>query len=175
MIKYILLIFCFSTISIAQQDDRGYIIKTGQLAPDFNLKQSDGTVFSLSDHIGKVIMLQFTASWCSVCLKEMPYIENEIWQIYKSNEDFVLIALAKDTKKRQQGDNEISFMREKTQVTYAMERDINSQIFQLFAKEKAGVTRNIIINQKGEIEFLTRLFDKKEFDEMKSIIKYLLN
>ena len=35
-------------------------------------------------------MLQFTASWCSVCIKEMPHIEDEIWQKHKDDENFIL-------------------------------------------------------------------------------------
>ena len=119
-------------------------------------------------------MLQFTASWCSVCLKEMPFIEDEIWNKHKQNDDFILLALAKDTDKRRQGTNEIELMRKKTGVTYPIESDWNSEIFNLFAEKKAGVTRNIIINKNGEIAFLTRLFDKDEFNAMKKIIEDLL-
>ena len=120
-------------------------------------------------------MLQFTASWCSVCIREMPYIENEIWLEHKENEDFVLIALAKDTEQYPQEKKEISQMIEKTAITYPVYRDENSKIFNLFAENKAGVTRNVIIDKKGNIAFLTRLFERNEFNEMKNKINNLLN
>ncbi len=41
---------------------------------------------ALAELKGKVIMLQFTASWCSVCRQEMPYIEKDIGQ-YKCRSD----------------------------------------------------------------------------------------
>ena len=66
-------------------------------------------------------------------------------------------------------------MIQKTGITYQIIRDYNSKIFNLFAEQKAGVTRNVIINQKGEIAFLTRLFERKEFDEMKKTIEELFN
>ena len=66
-------------------------------------------------------------------------------------------------------------MTNKTGVTYPIIRDINSTDFNLFAEKKAGVTRNIIIDQNGKIQFLTRLFDKEEFNQMKSKIEDLLN
>ena len=42
-------------------------------------------------------------------------------------------------------------------------------------KIKAGVTRNVIIDKKGNIAFLTRLFERNEFNEMKNKINNLLN
>ena len=48
-------------------DDTGYIVKVGQIAPDFTVKLTDGRSVALSELRGKVVMLQFTASWCGVC------------------------------------------------------------------------------------------------------------
>jgi len=153
------------------QNDRGYIVSIGENAPDFILEGKN----VIQENKGKVIMLQFTASWCSVCIKEMPYIEEEIWQKHNDDNNFILIGLAKDTPRRPQTNEEIEFMTNKTGVTYPIIRDINSKAFNLFAEKKAGVTRNIIIDQNGKIQFLTRLFDKEEFNQMKSKIEDLLN
>jgi len=162
------------SMSLTAQENRGYIVEVGDMAPNFSLKTSEKSIFNLKENRGKVIMLQFTASWCSVCLKEMPFIENEIWITHKDDDDFILLALAKDTDKRKQGIQEIQLMRDKTGATYPVESDQNSEVFNLFAEKKAGVTRNIIIDKTGKIAFLTRLFDRDEFDEMKGIIKDLL-
>lgn len=53
-------------------DAAGYIVKVGDEAPDFEMTLTDGSKVKLSDLKGKVVMLQFTASWCGVCRKEMP-------------------------------------------------------------------------------------------------------
>ncbi|HYQ59173.1 MAG TPA: TlpA disulfide reductase family protein, partial [Draconibacterium sp.] len=71
--------------------DYGYIVKIGQQMPDIEMELTNGTKVSTADLEGKVTMLQFTASWCSVCRKEMPHIEKDIWQKHKDNSDFVLI------------------------------------------------------------------------------------
>ena len=169
--KNILFFFILLPLINLSQDKRGYIVNIGENAPEFLINKKN----FLEENKGKVIMLQFTASWCSVCIKEMPYIENEIWQIHKENKDFVLLGLAKDTKQHPQRNVEIRQMIDKTKVTYPIYRDENSEVFNLFAEKKAGVTRNIIIDKKGNISFLTRLFEKKEFNEMKKEIEKLLN
>jgi hypothetical protein len=55
-------------------------------------------------------------------------------------------------------------------ITYPLALDPGAEIFGLFAQKEAGVTRNVIINREGEIIFLTRLFERQEFDEMKNVI-----
>ncbi len=156
-------------MSCQSNDSRGYIVKVGDTAPDFSVKMSDGSTIKLSELRGKVVMLQFTASWCSVCRKEMPFIEKEIWQKHKNNKDFALYALArKDTEAK------VKSMVDLTGITYPITLDVDDIVFQKYAEKRAGVTRNIIIDKDGKIVFLTRLFERKEFDEMKEVINKLL-
>ena len=165
MKKIFFLFLCTTLSMLSQENNRGYIVNVGDKVPTINI---------VEEYPNHVIMLKFTASWCSVCMKEMPVIEKEIWEVHKENSDFVLIALAKDTKKRPQKEKEIQFMTNKTKVTYPIITDYHSEVFELFAEEKAGVTRNVIIDKKGQIAFLTRLFDREEFNAMKENIDKLL-
>ena len=99
----------------------------------------------------------------------MPELESRVWQKYKEK-DFLLIAIdIKDTRDRM-----ISFI-EKTGVTYPIAWDPEAEIFNLFTLKGAGVTRNIVINKRGEIVFLTRLFEEKEFQAMIDKIDELVN
>ena len=109
-------------------------------------------------------MLQFTASWCSVCRTEMPYIENEIWLPGK-NEGLVVIGIDRDEPL----EKVIQFKKD-IAVTYPLALDPGAEIFGLFALKEAGVTRNVIIDRNGKIIFLTRLFEHEEFNGMKKII-----
>ena len=65
--------------SVKTPDENGYIVFEGDECPDFKIKMTDGREIQLSSLRGKVVMLQFTASWCGVCRKEMPFIESDIW------------------------------------------------------------------------------------------------
>lgn len=150
-------------------DERGYIVKVGDMAPDFEMTLSNGERVQLSSLRGKVVMLQFTASWCGVCRKEMPYIESDIWAKHKDNTDFALYGID-----REEPVEKINELIEKTGVTYPIGLDPEADIFKLYAEEKAGITRNVIIDRDGRIVMLTRLFEMDEFNEMVGVIDGLL-
>ena len=48
----------------------------GYLAPRFTLRNLKGNLEGLDDHLGKVIIVNFWATWCTPCVKEMPSFEN---------------------------------------------------------------------------------------------------
>ncbi|MGQ1787044.1 MULTISPECIES: TlpA family protein disulfide reductase [unclassified Saccharicrinis] len=170
-ISFVLLLSMFTLVSCAtkKEDDRGYIVKVGDQAPDFTAILDNGNTFRLSDYKGKVVMLQFTASWCGVCRKEMPFIENEIWQVHKDN-DFILVGIDRD-----EPIEKLNILSEATGITYPLALDPGAGIFCLYALKKAGVTRNVILDRDGKIAYMTRLFNKEEFDAMKVKIEELLN
>ena len=159
------LIFClFAMCSMAGKaqdvvaDSTGYIVKVGEMAPDFTVKLTDGKSITLSELRGKVVMLQFTASWCGVCRKEMPFIEKDIWLKHKSNPDFMLIGIDRDEPL----EKVIAFCKS-TGVTYPLGLDPGADIFAKYALRKAGITRNVLIDKEGRIVKLTRLYNPEEF------------
>ena len=88
--------FCFCSAQLSEipqqeiPEEYGYIVKIGQQMPESEFELTDGRKISSADLKGKVVMLQFTASWCGVCRKEMPHIESKIWQKHKNNPHFAL-------------------------------------------------------------------------------------
>ncbi|MDE6451360.1 MAG: TlpA family protein disulfide reductase, partial [Odoribacter sp.] len=58
--------------------------------------------------------------------------------------------------------------------TYPLPLDPEGKSFYSFAEQGAGVTRNIIINKKGKIVMMTRLYDPAEFEKMCKVIHQLL-
>jgi peroxiredoxin len=151
-----------------ENDSKGYIVRINDSAPDFQMKFLQGDSILLSSLRGKVVVLQFTASWCGVCRKEMPHIENEIWQKYKNN-DLVIIGVDRDESL----EKVIPFINQ-VGVTYPIALDPGSVIFTMFANKESGVTRNVVIDKEGKIAYLTRLYDEVEFSNMKKVIDLLL-
>lgn len=148
-----------------QADERGYIVKVGDQVPDFDLMMMDGTTLNIKELQGKVVMLQFTASWCGVCRKEMPHIESEIWQKLKDNPEFALYGI--DLKETPEVTAEFA---KAIPVTYPLTLDLEGERFALFCDKGAGVTRNIILDRTGKIIMLTRLYDEAEFASMVKLI-----
>ena len=150
-----------TNVTAAEADSTGYIVKVGQMAPDFTITLTDGKQVSLSSLRGKVVMLQFTASWCGVCRKEMPFIEKDIWLKNKSNPQFMLIGIDRDEPL----DKVLAFMKA-TGVTYPMGLDPGADIFAKYALRQSGITRNVLIGRDGKILKLTRQYNEEEFSSL---------
>lgn len=164
------LAIALSIPAIAQtKDDRAYLVKVGDQAPNFTMKLTNGKTVELSKLKGKVVMLQFTASWCSVCRKEMPFIERDIWQKHKSNPNFALLAIDRDEPRET-----VMKYAKSIPITYSIGMDPHADIFALYTLREAGITRNVIIDKTGKIVFLTRLYDVDEFNKMTKVIDSLL-
>jgi peroxiredoxin len=69
----------------------GADIAVGQVVPDFTLKDMEGRSVTLSDYRGKVVFLNFWATWCPPCREEMPAMErlNAVFE----GKDFVMLAV----------------------------------------------------------------------------------
>ncbi len=57
-------------------------IAIGEKAPAFSLTTFDGKVLKTADYSGKVVVINFWASWCQPCEQEAPALE-QAWQVYK--------------------------------------------------------------------------------------------
>lgn len=115
-------------------------------APDFTVFDSDGNEVSLSDNIGKPVIINFWASWCSPCKTELPYF-NSAYEEYKDDIVFMMInltdGLSETTEKVKDfiSENEYSFP-----VYYDTESSAAS------AYETMYIPLTVFINEKGEVE-----------------------
>lgn len=82
----------YSVISFKKDD--AVVLQTGQAAPDFTLQTLDGKPAKLSDYKGKVVMVNFWATWCEDCRTEMPALE----KAYEAHKDQGLVILGVDLK-----------------------------------------------------------------------------
>jgi peroxiredoxin len=114
----------------------------GMMAPDFSLPDLEGKVRRLSDYRGKVVFLNFWATWCKPCKEEMPSMEI-LWENFKS-EDFVMLAISMDrvtTKK------DIPSFIESMKLTFPILTDSWGQTDKKY--KLMGVPETYIIDQNG--------------------------
>lgn len=89
---FFLILFIFSLFQLAQAGHPNPFASkkiVGQKASDFKLTSTDGKTITLSALKGKVVLIYFWATWCDVCKKEIPSL-NQLQNKYKKDGFFVL-------------------------------------------------------------------------------------
>ncbi len=84
-------------ISVKTREANLRNVKVGNMAPDISFPDPEGKVRSLSDLKGKVVLLQFWASWCGPCRKENPYLVSA-YNKYKEK-GFEIFSVSLDSQK----------------------------------------------------------------------------
>lgn len=123
-------------------------------AIDFTLTDQYGTVHTLSDYKGKVVFLNFWATWCSPCQKEMPHIE-ELYQEYNLNQEDVVILGVANPKSEEYPNNAdevkediIAFL-EENEYTFPTVFDETGEIFQSYYINAFPTT--FLIDKEGNV------------------------
>jgi peroxiredoxin len=73
-----------------------HAVKLGEPAPNFQLQDLDGRLVTLSDLRGKVVLLNFWATWCGPCRVEMPAME-ELYRMFQ-RKDLEILAVSTDAE-----------------------------------------------------------------------------
>jgi len=116
-------------------------VAIGQAAPDFTLTTYDGEQYQLSDLEGKVVVLNFWASWCKPCEQEAADLESA-WRFYQPRQDVVFLGVDwTDTEKKG-----LEYL-EKFGITYPNGPDLGTRISQAY--RITGVPETYIIDRTG--------------------------
>jgi len=118
----------------------------GQPAPPFQGTTFDGKKIELNDFKGKVVLLDFWASWCVPCREEMPFLIDLYNRYHKS--PFEIIAINIDTKL----DNARKFMDQLSEnIRFTVVKDSEQQIPPKY--QINGMPTSVLIDKKGIIRF----------------------
>ena len=149
----------------AQKDNEG--VSAGDRMPSFNIVHDDGTTVTSASFKGKVILVNFFATWCPPCQKELAEIQQTLWPKYKDNPDFALLIIG-----REHSDADLQAYNKKKGFSFPLYPDKNRSIYAAFAKNL--IPRCYLIDQKGTIVYTTKGYDEKEFSTLMNQIEALL-
>ena len=127
---YMLLIALFTLFvgvdcASAQDDEiaKTTLVKVGEAAPDFTVTMFDGEQLTLSKLKGKVVLVNFWATWCPPCREELTHVEKEIIKAFEGK-DFVFLPISRGEKRET-----VEKFRKKMGYSFPMGLDPDQSIF----------------------------------------------
>ncbi len=113
------------------------------VAKEFALPGPKGSIVKLRDFRGKVVLLNFWATWCPPCLEEMPAIE-QLYQRYRER-GLVVLALSEDTE----GEKVVTPFLQEHKLTFPVAYDAKMKVAELYQLRALPTT--YLINREGQI------------------------
>ncbi|HDJ28540.1 MAG TPA: TlpA family protein disulfide reductase [Proteobacteria bacterium] len=120
--------------------------KNAKLAPDFSLTSLDGKEITRDSLKGKVVILDFWATWCPPCRAAIPHLV-EMHKKYR-DQGLVVVGISLDRG----GKEEVSDFAERNHIDYDLVMGVNNAILKDFG-EVSSIPTIIILNQQAEIIF----------------------
>ena len=140
----------------------------GAEAPDFTVEMIDGSKVALSELRGKVVLLNFWATWCPPCRQELTRVQKDIIDRFAGKE-FVFLPVSRGEKRET-----VEAFREKTGYTFPMGLDSARTVYDRYASNY--IPRNFLIDKEGKVVLATVGYDEEEFDALiRTIEKTLEN
>lgn len=145
-------------------------------APDFTLVDQYGVEHTLSDHKGKVVFLNFWATWCGPCQMEMPHIQ-DLYENYGENtgEDLVVLTLANPRSNENPYNQdvtqaEVEAFLEEGGYTFPALMDTTGEVFYQYGIQAFPTT--FMIDREGNV--FGYVMSALSYDMMESIVDQTL-
>ena len=134
------------------------LVKAGMEAPDFSVELFDGGTLTLSELKGKVVWLNFWATWCPPCRAELKRVQTDIVDHFAGQEFLFLPISRQDTREQ------VATFREQNGYTFTMGLDPDRAIYDRFASNY--IPRNFLIDQQGRVVMTSVGYEPEEFEAM---------
>ncbi|MDE2300070.1 MAG: TlpA family protein disulfide reductase [Burkholderiales bacterium] len=122
-------------------------VAPASIAPDFTLRALNGPNLRLQEQRGRVVMINFWATWCGPCRQEMPHL-NRLYQKYKGS-GFVLLGVNVDDDTRNAAE-----VAAKLGVTFPVLLDTDKQVSRRY--DLATMPSTVLIDRDGKVRYVHR-------------------
>jgi len=159
-------ILLYPTDAKAQQrptPEQATRVKDGQKAPAFEVEMFDGSTVKLADLKGKVVLLNFWATWCPPCRAELARVEKDIIERFKGK-PFVFLPVSRGENKAT-----VAAFREKMGYSFPMGLDPEGRVYGEYAE--TYIPRNFLIDKQGNVVKASVGYDEAEFAELIKLIE----
>jgi thiol-disulfide isomerase/thioredoxin len=120
-----------------------------EAAPDFSLVDLAGNTVRLSDYRGKVVVVDFWATWCGPCKASFPAVQKVVDR-YSSDDNVKFLFIDTRETAADKRQNAINFL-EETKYTFHVLLDNDSKVNESF--KVTGIPTKFVIDGKGKIRF----------------------
>ncbi|WP_159022884.1 TlpA disulfide reductase family protein [Formosa sp. L2A11] len=149
--------------------DEGLLLNVNDVAKDFTVQMINGESVKLSDLKGKVVFLNFWATWCAPCLIEFHEIPEKILEPFK-NDDFVFLSISRGETKEKVSKKMLQLQDKGIDFNVGIDQDKN--IWNQYATKY--IPKNFIIDKDGVIRFISTGNYENSVDTIAKEIKKLL-
>ena len=136
----------------------------GEVAPDFTLRSDHGDNKKLSEYRGKVVLINFWASWCGPCQQELPKL-SELKRLHDEH-DFVLLAVNIDEEPEK-----AIRLAKKLGIDFPILFDEGKQVSKLYDIDAMPMT--ILVGRNGEVRYMHRGYKESYLSLYQKQIKQL--
>lgn len=134
------------------------LVKEGMQAPDFTVKMFDGSELTLSKLKGKVVLVNFWATWCPPCREELTRVQSDLIDRF-ADRAFVFLPISRGEEQATVAD-----FRTKMNYTFPMGLDAERTIYDQYASNY--IPRNFLIDQQGKVVMATVGYEPEEFERL---------
>jgi peroxiredoxin len=151
-------------LSLMAQKDLTTLTKIGDTLPNFAFEIERNKTVHIADYKGKLILINFFATWCGPCHTELNAIQENFREKFKSNPHFAFFAFG-----REESWDVITPFKKKKGFTFHMLPDQDRSIFNHFATQ--SIPRNIIADENGKIIYQSTGYSEPAFLDMLKFIE----